>query len=236
MNHREIIRTLEALGDSATASRTQSFFKTSYGDYGHGDRFLGIRVPILRKLLPKYRTVALQEAEKLLSSDWHEIRLFALLLLVDRFQRSDESEQEQVYRVYLRNTSNINNWDLVDLSAPQIVGAYLFHSQGAVDILCRLAQSQSLWERRIAIVACFYFIRQGAFEVALSVSEQLLGDSHDLIHKAVGWMLREIGKRDFTAEETFLARHYRTMPRTMLRYAIEKFPEELRQAYLKGKI
>ncbi|MBO1924421.1 DNA alkylation repair protein [Thiomicrorhabdus sp. 6S3-12] len=236
MKHRRIIETLEALGDSDTASRTQSFFKTARGDYGYGDRFLGIRVPVLRKFLPDYRTLALQEVEQLLSSHWHEVRLFALLLLVDRFQRGDESIQEQIYRIYLSHRSSINNWDLVDSSAPQIVGAYLYQRKNAVDVLYRLAQSESLWDRRIAIVACLYFIRQGEFEEALSLSERLLDDSHDLIHKAVGWMLREIGKQNLAVEQAFLARHYRKMPRTMLRYAIEKFPEETRQAYLKGKI
>ncbi|QKI90316.1 DNA alkylation repair protein [Thiomicrorhabdus xiamenensis] len=236
MDHQRIIETLKALGDPEIAARTQSFFKTGHGDYGYGDRFLGIRVPVLRKRLPDYRTLALQDAEKLLSSHWHEVRLFALLLLVDRFQRGDEKIQEQVFRIYLSHTSSINSWDLVDSSAPQIVGAYLYHRHSAIDVLNRLAQSESLWERRIAIVACFYFIRQGTFDEALALSEQLLDDAHDLIHKAVGWMLREIGKRDLAVEQAFLARHYRKMPRTMLRYAIEKFPEETRLAYLKGKI
>jgi 3-methyladenine DNA glycosylase AlkD len=171
--------------------------------------------------------------KKLLRSPWHEERLLALLLLVQNFERGNDARRKQVFGLYLRSTKHINNWDLVDLTAPRIVGPFL--DNGSRALLYRLVRSKSLWERRIAILATFHFIRQGDLADALVLSEQLLEDDHDLMHKAVGWMLREVGKKDVAALEGFLRRHHRTMPRTMLRYAIERFPEAKRRKYLDGK-
>jgi 3-methyladenine DNA glycosylase AlkD len=209
----EIEARLHALGKPADAAFLQGFFRTGPGEYGEGDRFLGIRVPVLRKLARELR---------------------GLLVLVDAYARGDAEAREAVYRLYLASTRHINNWDLVDTSAPHVVGAHLMG--GDRSILDDLARSKSLWERRIAILATQHFIRRGDFGTTLRIAEVLVDDGHDLIHKAVGWMLREVGNRDRAAEEAFLRRHHRTMPRTMLRYAIEKFPPELRQRYLRGEM
>lgn len=229
-----IVRRLQALGTPEDAAFLQRFFRTGPGEYGEGDRFLGIRVPVLRGLVREHRGLPLADAAALLRSPWHEARLLALLLLVDAYGRATAEAREAIYRLYLENTRYVNNWDLVDSSAPHIVGAHL--AEGDRSMLARLARSESLWERRIAMLATQHFIRRGDFGTALEVAEMLVDDGHDLIHKAVGWMLREIGNRDRAAEEAFLRRHHRTMPRTMLRYAIEKFPPELRRAYLRGEI
>jgi len=229
-----LMEKLQALADPEQAANLQRFFKTGPGQYGEGDRFLGLRVPQIRKLVKAHRDCPLGEIKKLLKSPIHEARLMALLLLVQRFQQGDEKEQERIYQLYLASTRYINNWDLVDSSAPYIVGAWLY--QRPRDSLYQLAESQSLWERRIAILATFHFIKEGELQESLSIAERLLSDEHDLIHKAVGWMLREVGKRDQKVEEVFLKQHYRTMPRTMLRYAIERFPEGRRQDYLKGRV
>ena len=212
----------------------QRFFKTGPGDYGEGDRFRGIRVPVLRKLVRKYRHLPQAAAESLLLTDFHEDRLLALLLLIDRYDRGDDAVRGGIHRFYLEHTAWVNNWDLVDASAPVLVGHYL--QDRPKDPLTRLAASGILWERRIAIIATFYFIKQGNLDETFRIAARLLGDPEDLIHKAVGWMLREAGKRDITAAEIFLRPHYRQMPRTMLRYAIERFPEDRRQAYLKGAV
>jgi 3-methyladenine DNA glycosylase AlkD len=206
------------------------FFRTAPGEYGAGDRFLGVTVPQLRVFARTYRDLPLRDVEQLLQSPWHEERLLALLILVRRHAGADAGDRRAIHRLYLRNSRRINNWDLVDSSAPQIVGAHL--AQGDRSILRRLARSTSLWERRMAIVATQHFIRQGDFDDALRIAALLVHDDHDLIHKAVGWMLREIGNRSRAAEERFLRRHAHEMPRTMLRYAIEKFPESKRQQYL----
>ena len=232
MSAQAIADHLKSLVNPVIAEHSQRFFKTAKGEYGYGDVFLGIRVPVIRTAVKQFKTASLSTAGKLLKSRYHEVRLFALLLLVMRFSRADASEQERVYRLYLDSTKFINNWDLVDCSAPHIVGCYLFDKERAV--LYVLAKSDLLWERRIAIMATFYFIRQNQFSDALKISEQLLEDCEDLIHKAVGWMLREIGKRDKAAEVKFLDRYYRKMPRTMLRYAIEKFTREERRQYMLG--
>lgn len=229
-----ILDRLHALGDPVHAEFVQGYFRTGPGGYGEGDRFLGIRIPVLRKLVREYRGVPLRTAAGLLRSPWHEARLFALLLLVDAYGRGTVNAREAIYRLYLDSTAYVNNWDLVDTSAPCIVGAHL--EAGDRGVLERLARSESLWERRIAIIATQHFIRGGEFHTALRIAERLVDDRHDLIHKAVGWMLREVGNRDRAAEEAFLRRHHRAMPRTMLRYAIEKFPPELRQAYLRGEM
>jgi len=230
----EITRYLLTLANPEIATHSQRFFKTAEGEYGAGDQFLGIRVPLLRRTVTQYKTASLSTAETLLASDFHEIRLFSLLLLVSHFSRGNHNDQAAVYKLYLNNTCYINNWDLVDSSAPKIVGAYLQNKDKSK--LYELAISDSLWERRIAIMATFHFIRNDDFTDALKLSEILLHDPEDLIHKAVGWMLREIGKRDLSSETRFLNTHYADMPRTMLRYAIEKFAPARRQAYLKGTV
>jgi 3-methyladenine DNA glycosylase AlkD len=225
---------LRRLGDPAIAQHSQRFFKTGPGQYGEGDRFLGIRVPVLRKLVKTYLAVSYPEIVALLTSPYHEARLLALLLLVHRFQHGAEAERTAAYGIYLGHTRHINNWDLVDSSAPHIVGAYLADKDK--DPLYELTASENLWERRIAILATLHDIRNRRFDHALEISRRLLTDRQDLIHKAVGWMLREIGKRDPAVEKAFLKRHYRRMPRTMLRYAIEKFPPAERRRYLQGRI
>ncbi len=212
----------------------QRFFKTGPGEYGEGDRFIGVRVPATRRVARQFCDLSLTDTQTLLQSSIHEERLLALILLVEKFKRATPEEQKKIYKIYLSHTKTINNWDLVDTSAEHIVGAYLCNRSRA--LLTRLAQSDSLWERRIAIMATFHFIKQNDFDDTLNIARMLLTDQEDLIHKAVGWMLREIGNRNRECEEAFLRRHYRNMPRTMLRYAIEKFPEERRQAYLKGTV
>jgi 3-methyladenine DNA glycosylase AlkD len=229
----EISARLRQLGDPERARLLQRFFKTGPGQYAEGDRFLGLKVPQVRLLLREYRGLTPTDSLPLLMSPIHEERLFALLALVRCFEKGDVARREQVYTFYLANTERINNWDLVDISAPRIVGGFLLERDRApLDIL---AQSANLWERRIAILATFTFISHNQFEEALRIARQLLHDREDLIHKAAGWMLREVGKREMVVEEGFLKEHCRVMPRTMLRYAIEKFPEEKRQMYLKGK-
>lgn len=223
----------EELRKQASPERAQQalrYFKTGPGEYGEGDEFLGIRVPALRAIAKKYRSVEFDTVKKLLPSRWHEERLLALLLLVDRHAKCDPSERDAIHRYYLEQTRYVNNWDLVDSSAPTLVGKHI--ANGSRKILRVLVKSNSLWERRIAIIATQYFIRQGDFKDALELSKSLLHDQEDLIHKAVGWMLREIGDRDPSLEYQFLDQHASEMPRTMLRYAIEKFPAEQRQHYL----
>ncbi len=225
---------LRKLADPERAEIHRRFFKTGRGEYGEGDRFLGIRVPVIRKLAGEFRGLALTDAGKLLRSGWHEERLFALLTLVDSFKRNNEEVRKDIYDLYMNSTRWINNWDLVDLSAPHIPGAWLCGRSR--NPLHEFAESGDLWKKRIAIVSTHHFIRMNDFTDTLAISEKLLHDDHDLIHKAVGWMLREVGKRDPETEEKFLKTHYRNMPRTMLRYSIEKFPEEKRRKYLKGEI
>ena len=212
----------------------QGYFKTGPGDYGEGDLFLGLRVPTVRTLAREYRALPLAEVVELLASEWHEARLLALLIMADQYARGDEVTRKALFDTYLANTHRINNWDLVDSSAAQIVGAHLYERSRSP--LRKLARSKLIWERRIAIIATAYFIKRDDFEDTLAISEMLLEDREDLIHKAVGWMLREVGKRDVATLETFLRTHYRNMPRTALRYAIEKFPPEERRAYLDGTV
>ncbi len=230
----DIRKTLASLGDPEQAAALQGFFKTGPGGYAEGDLFRGIRVPMLRKLSRQYRHVTAEGAGALLTSAYHEDRLFGLLLLVGLFSKADEAGKTQIYRLYLDHTRHINNWDLVDSSAEHIVGAYL--EDRSREPLYRLAASESLWERRIALLSTFHFIKRGDFEDALQIIALLLNDRRDLIHKAAGWMLREVGNRAPAAERAFLQEHYRHMPRTMLRYAIEKFPESERQQYLRGEV
>jgi len=222
---------LRALASAETAANLQRFFKTGPGQYGAGDVFLGIKVPPLRALAKQHRDAGLDTIAALLASRYHEERMFALLLLMQFYQGADEAAQQAAYDLYLGHTQHINNWDLVDVSAPRIVGRHL--QDRPRKVLHKLARSSSLWERRIAILATAWFIRLDDYADTLRIAEMLLQDEHDLMHKAVGWMLREVGKRDLAAEEDFLHRHYRGMPRTMLRYAIEKFPERERQRWLR---
>ena len=222
------------LGNHETARHHQRFFKTGKGEYGEGDRFLGIRVPVLRKMASEQQDMPLDTASRLLTSEYHEERQLSLLIMVSLFNTGTQKEKHAVYKVYLENTRFINNWDLVDCSAQHIVGAYLLTRKR--NPIYRLARSKMLWERRIAIMATFYFIKRNDFDDTLNIAERLLHDPEDLIHKAVGWMLREIGNRNQAIEERFLKTHYQEMPRTMLRYAIEKFEEKKRKAYLKGHI
>lgn len=219
------------LSDQERAAHLQKYFKTGKGEYGEGDVFLGLRVPTIRNIAQKFNTLSIDEAKEFLQSPYHEKRLFALFVLIDLFKKAKEEDRKKIYILYLKNTKFINNWDLVDLSAGPIVGAYLFKRDK--EPIYALAQSENLWERRIAIMATSYFINQNEFTDTLKIAEMLLNDKEDLIHKAVGWMLREIGKRNLEIEESFLKKHSQNMPRTMLRYAIEKFPEEKRKSYLK---
>ena len=225
---------LKELGNKEDGAFLQGFFKTGPGEYGEGDVFLGVRVPELRKLVKKHPDMGLKEARRLIVSPLHEERLLALLILVRAFSNGDDADKKGIYELYLNKTGYINNWDLVDSSAEHIVGAFLMDK--AKTPLHQLARSDSLWERRIAIMATFHFIKHMAFSETLEIAQILLHDEHDLIHKAVGWMLREIGKRDMRTEEKFLKGRYGRMPRTMLRYAIERFPEPRRQGYLRGTV
>lgn len=225
---------LHAVAEPDRVPVYQRFFKTGKGEYGEGDIFIGVRVPATRLLVKKFRGVPLHEVEALLQSTIHEERVLAVLLLVDAFAKGDDNTRSDIYAMYLANTAYINNWDIVDASAHYIVGRYLVDKSRKP--LYELARSRSLWERRIAMIATFYFIRQKDFAETLAIAELLLHDKEDLMHKAVGWMLREVGNRNRAVEEEFLVQHYQTMPRTMLRYAIEKFPEELRQQYLLGMV
>lgn len=210
------------------------FFKTGKGEYGEGNKFVGVKVPVSRKIAKQFKDLSLAEIQALLNSKIHEERLIALFILIEQFRKADEALKKFIYNFYLKNLERVNNWDLVDLSAEKIIGAFLLN--GDHKILFKLAKSENLWERRIAIMSTFHFIKSFDYNTTLDISDILLKNEHDLIHKAVGWMLREIGNRDLRVEEDYLNKHYKNMPRTMLRYAIEKFPENKRQAYLKGKI
>ncbi len=230
----DIRRDMTSLADPARAAHLQRYFKTGPGQYGEGDRFIGLRVPQVRRLAARWRDIPMTTLTALLCSAVHEERQLALLVMVDRFNRAAPRERQRLYRCYMAHTRYINNWDLVDVSAPPIVGGWLWTHDRSV--LAAMAASERLWERRIAIMATFYFVRRDDYADTLFLADRLLADPHDLIHKAVGWMLREIGKRRMDIEAEFLKSRYHLMPRTMLRYAIEKFPESLRNAYLKGRM
>ena len=223
---------LQKLANRKRAIFLLRFFKTGKGQYGEGDVFLGITVPVQRAVARKYKDLPLGEIETLLHNKFHEYRLTALLILCYRFEKAGGVEREKIVDLYVSNTKYINNWDLVDLSSHEILGTYLLDKPEKRNILISLAKSKSLWERRIAMVACYALLRKNQFDETFAVSEILLHDEHDLIHKAVGWMLREVGKRDAETEEAFLKKHYKIMPRTMLRYAIERFPEPKRKFYM----
>ena len=234
MTIQQIKKRLKQLANKEKAEILQRFFKTGPGEYGEGDVFIGVKVPDLRKVAKDFRDIAIKDVIILLESAIHEERLLALLILVSKYVKGNETAKKEIYKLYLNKTKYINNWDLVDVTAQHIVGDYLMDKNKAP--LYSLVRSEDLWERRIAIMATFYFIRNERYEDTLKIAKILLSDKEDLIHKAVGWMLREIGKRDMVIEEMFLKQHYKEMPRTMLRYAIEKFPESKRQQYLKGEI
>jgi 3-methyladenine DNA glycosylase AlkD len=234
MTFGEIRKKVSKLANKDKAKVLRSFFKTGPGQYGENDVFLGITVPVLRRVSKECSTTSIADMMRLLRSPFHEERVLALFLLVGAYIRGDDAAKKKIYSLYLKNTRYINNWDLVDLSAPNIVGHHL-RDKGRKP-LYTLATSRDLWKKRIAILATFTFIRQNDFADTLNISQLLLRDEHDLIHKAVGWMLREVGKRNLQTEEKFLKQHYRIMPRTMLRYAIERFPERKRKKYLNGDL
>lgn len=231
MNTEAVRRDLRVLANPERAKLSGRYFKTGPGQYGEGDQFLGLTTPQVGTVIKKYRDLDILEVLRLLDSFVHEDRTTAISIMVYQFEKGDEAKRKQIFDYYLANTKFVNNWDLVDISAPKIVSGYLLGRERK--ILYKLAKSESLWERRIAIMGTFGFIRQGEFEDTLAISLLLLSDKHDLIHKAVGWMLREVGNRDRQKEEEFLKAHIKQMPRTMVRYAIEKFPEELRLKYLR---
>jgi 3-methyladenine DNA glycosylase AlkD len=234
MTAQKIKKYLRRSSSKEKARVLQGFFKTGPGQYGEGDKFLGVMVPNIRRTVKEFADAPLPEVLKLLRSAFHEERLLALLLLVNKFEKGDDDMRKRIYMLYLKNKKYINNWDLVDLSAPKIVGPYLDHSSRSQ--LYRFVRSKNLWERRIAVLATFPYIRKGDFIDALALAETLLSDDHDLMHKAVGWMLREVGKKDVAVLEGFLRKHHGRMPRTALRYAIERFPEAKRKKYLRNEI
>ncbi len=217
---------LDRMRNPVRAKTLSGFFKTGPGQYGEGDIFLGLTAPQIREMADKYKDIGMNELRELLNSKVHEHRSVAVVILTHQFKKDPET----VFDFYLKNRRNINNWDLVDISAPNIVGTYLLTRDRK--ILYKLAKGK-LWERRIAIISTLAFIRNNQFDETLNISKMLLSDEHDLIHKAVGWMLREVGKKNMAVEENFLKRYSGQMPRTMLRYAIEKFPESKRKFYMK---
>ena len=234
MNLKELKKTIRANADKDHAKTMQWFFKTGKGEYGEGDKFVGIKVPVQRKIAKQFSKLNLEDLQILLDSKIHEERLISLLILVAKYDKADEKERENIYAFYKKNSKKINNWDLVDLSAPKIIGAHLLNRDKK--ILYKYAYSKNLWQKRISIISTYSFIKNRDFKTTLEISDILLNDDHDLIHKAVGWMLREVGKQDMNTLEKFLKKRYNKMPRTMLRYSIEKFPEKKRKRYLVGKI
>jgi len=217
--------------DREQAKNLSRFFKTGKGQYGEGDIFLGVKVPAQREIVKKFKDVDLKEIQELLNDEIHECRLTGLLILVNKYKKADN--KKEIFDFYLKNTKRINNWDLVDLTAPNIVGDFLLDKKKEREILYSLVKSKNLWERRIAILSTFTFLRNEDFKDVLKISEILLNDKEDLIHKAVGWMLRETGKRDKEVEVAFLNKYYRNMPRTMLRYSIEKFNPKEKEFFMR---
>ena len=232
MKAREEIR---ALANKEIAQHSLKFFKTDKGEYGHGDLFLGVRAPKIRLIAKKHIDISITDMKTLIQSKYHEERFLGLIILVNKYAKTkDKKNRNQLYKIYVSSFKYINNWNLVDVTCPHVTGKHLIDKDRT--ILYKWAKSEDLWTKRIAMVSTFSFIRKNDLEDTFKIAEILLHDEHDLIHKAVGWMLREAGKRDLKREETFLKKYYKTMPRTMLRYAIEKFPETKRQKYLKGTI
>lgn len=234
MRAEDVQKALSARSRPDFAVALRRFFQTGPGGYGEGDRFRGLKVPVIRKTALAFAALPFPEAKRLLASPWHEDRFAALVILARQFRRGDDALQGRIYRLYLRGAKWINNWDLVDVFAPRILGVYLEHRDRSP--LFALARSRNLWERRMAMLSTAWFIRQGDFADALRIADMLSASPEDLMHKAVGWMLREVGNRDRKAEEAWLAPRYRTLPRTLLRYAIEKFPPDRRRAYLMGTL
>jgi 3-methyladenine DNA glycosylase AlkD len=230
----EVRKELKKYASKENAAVLQRFFKTGPGEYGDGDVFIGVKVPPIRKTAEKFLTLSIPQLKKVIKSPIHEERLLALIIITKKFGKADDEGKKDIVEFYLQNRKYINNWDLVDLSAPYILGPWYYDKDRS--ILYDLVNIGDMWEKRIAVLASFYFIKQNDYNTSLDLITLLLNDGRDLINKACGWMLREIGKRDLKTEEIFLKKHYKTMSRTMLRYAIEKFPEEKRQAYLKARI
>ena len=225
---------LRAVADPEKAAFYPRFFRTAPGEYGEGDRFLGVTVPKQRRIAKRCRALPLRSVQALLRDPYHECRLTALFIMVERFARTTGAERDAVVRLYLDNLDYVNNWDLVDASAHKILGAHL--ADGDRRLLYELASSGHLWRQRIAIIATHDYIQAGDFDDTLALADHLIDHPHDLIHKAVGWMVREVGNQDQAVMERFLRTRYRSMPRTMLRYAIEKLPEDRRKAYLEGRV
>ena len=234
MQLKKLKKDLRSFVDREKAEVYPKFFKTGPGEYGEGDKFIGVTVPNCRSVAKKYTTISQSEIKDLLKSKIHEERLVALLILVSKFQKANNAGKKSMYNFYLANTRYINNWDLVDLSSTKIVGEYLQNKSKSV--LTNLAKSKNIWERRIAIVSTYSFIKKGNIDTTLKISSQLLRDKHDLIHKAVGWMLREVGKKDEIELEKFLRTNYNNIPRTTLRYAIERFAEKKRRKFLQNNL
>ncbi len=228
---KKLLFDLKKLKNAEKAKNYARFFKTEKGEYGYGDKFLGITVPDQRKIVKKYyQDISLKDVRLLLQSPFHEERLVALLALVEKYKKANDEKKKEIFKLYFSNLHRVNNWDLVDVTCRDIVGAYLYDKNRK--LLYRLAASKNLWKRRVAVISTFYFIAKNDFQDSLKIAKLLLKDKHDLIHKAVGWMLREVGKRSLLAEKKFLDKHAAVMPRTMLRYAIEKFAEKERKSYL----
>jgi 3-methyladenine DNA glycosylase AlkD len=226
----QLISLMEQQANPKKAKKLSRFFKTGKGEYGEGDKFLGIVVPVQRANAKKFIDLKLIDIQKLLKSKFHEHRLTGMIILTLKYKKADEKTKKEIFNFYLKNTKYINNWDLVDLTAPNIVGNYLLNKDQK--IIYKLAESRNLWERRVAMLSTFTFLRENQLNPTLQVCLILINDKNDLIQKAVGWMLRELGKRDFKTEEEFLIKHCKQMGRTCLRYAIEKFPEDKRKYYL----
>ena len=236
MSAKQVIADLKGLASAGKAAELQRFFKTGPGDYAEGDLFIGVVVPQTRKVAARYKELPLTEIAKLTNSDIHEVRLCGLIILTNQFKKTrDLNEKKKFFNFYLKElkSGNVNNWDLVDVTAPTI-GEYLLESEDPMVILTKLAKSKSLWERRVSVVFTFAFLRAGDLEPTYEIAERHLGDKHDLMHKAVGWLLREMGKRDPGLLRAFLKEHCHEMPRTALRYSIEKFSESERQRWLRG--
>lgn len=232
MNARFILQELQSVADPEKAKHLQRFFKTGKGQYAEGDVFLGIVVPLTRDIVKQSPALPLTEIQQLINSEYHEARLAGFLFLVKQFKKATESGREEIFDFYLHNARRANNWDLVDVTCRDVIGLYLLDKADR-SALYRLAGSDNLWEQRIAIVATWTFIKHRQFDDTLALAEKLLHHPHDLMHKAVGWMLREVGKKDKAPLCEFLERHHKTMPRTMLRYAIEHFTPETRARFMK---
>ncbi len=233
---KQLIKDLQEASSEERSKTSQRFFKTGKGEYGEGDIFIGLTMPDLRRISGKYTNLNLVKVQELLNSKIHEHRMSALVILVNKYKKGNEREKENIFGFYLKNAKKINNWDLVDISCPNIVGEFLYRNKEHRKILYELARSDNLWEKRISMVSMLYFIKYGDFEDPLALAEILLEERYDLMHKAVGWILREIGKKDVDVLKKFLKYHYKNIPRTTLRYSIERFPEEERKKYLLGNI